>query len=146
MLSELERAGDASAELVELNGLGEVAHRAVLHGFHGGLEIGLARHEQHWQIAIVLVKVPQQLDAVHVRHVHVAHHQIERSAHRERGSFAAVPRFRHDVTRPLQHPAKAPAQLLVVVDEQHALGPARALRQLGFRFRSGQPALGRLLP
>jgi hypothetical protein len=72
-----------------IDGLGEVVLGAILHRFDGGLDGTLRREQDHAEMLLVLER-PQQLQAVHLRHDHVADHDrgAERGDERER--FFAV--------------------------------------------------------
>ena len=68
---------DGGAQLVQLDGLGEIVGRAFLEGVHRGADGGVARHHDDFGAGRHLLDGLQQLDAVHLLHLQVREDDVE---------------------------------------------------------------------
>jgi hypothetical protein len=66
------------------------------------------------------VKRFQQIDTIHVRHVHVTQHQIELALRHQFDRAASVARFGDQVTTAtFEHCCKCTSNLGLIIDDQH---------------------------
>jgi hypothetical protein len=65
-------------DLVLLQRLGQVVEGPLLHGVHGAVDRPVRGHERHTQTRLRGQELRQQVDAVHVRHLEVGEHHVER--------------------------------------------------------------------
>ena len=93
---------DAHIELVDAIRLGEVIIRAELHRLDRGLDRTLAGQHDYFRGVRAFVHAPQQLHAVHVRHVNVAQQHIDIAFFQLAQCCIAVSRGLHAVTESLK--------------------------------------------
>ena len=136
---------DGDLELVDGEGLGKVVERAFLHRRHRRLDARERRDHDHGQGGVDVVRPPQQLDAVHSRHLEVGQQQVrgigldERQRamgiRRRQASMAGAPQ---DARAVLDHVG------LVVDDDDRRVAHAVTRRAIGgmaglYRVAPGPP-------
>ncbi len=118
----LESAIDHQANLVDLEGLGQVVVGARLHGRDGRLGAGKSGDHDDLRVGMKLLGLGQNHHAVDVRHAQVGDHHVELAfLHRRQGCAASGRRF-HSMPGATQMDAQELAHGALVVDDQNVTG------------------------
>ncbi len=117
-LAALDGARDHVGERVEVDRLREVVLRALADRLHRGRDLAERRHDDHREVAVLIVEALEELDAVHLRHAQVGDDDIRRPLRRAGEGGRAVLRERDVVSLlPQQLLEACPGAGLVVDDE-----------------------------
>jgi len=114
----LEGLFHAEQDSMLLEGLGEVVHGAVAHGFHGGLHGAESRDENDGIGGIQLLSVPHESQAVHAGHFQIHDEQIVTLFANPLQGGDPVPGFVHSMPLEAQHDAQNMAHLGFVIDHE----------------------------
>ena len=107
----IQRFTDFLQQFIGIDGLGHVVAGSQLHGLHGGLDVGIARHDDEGDGQLLLGQPAQQVGAVVVGQAQVGQDQIHllclnvlagtgHIAGRSHGeSLLSQPRFQHHAVR-----------------------------------------------
>ena len=138
----LERALDRRGDLVEIERLVREVIGAELHGLDGGLDAGVRRQQNHQDVLVELLDLPQDGDAVGVGQPIVEQDEIDALGQLLHGGAPGV-RLEHVVSLGLEAFGQRPANQGFVVDDKnrgfrHDVDPVQAAR---VRSRDGAPAV-----
>ena len=111
-------------QLVQVDRLAQVVHRAQLQGRHGLGHVGEGGHQEEGQVGAAAAGLAQHLQAVHAGHAHVADHQGGALAPQQGQGDAAVGGLDHVEARLAQGGGVEVAVGGLVVHDQHAGGGA----------------------
>jgi hypothetical protein len=117
---DLERALHEQAHLVERERLHEVVERALAHRLDRARDRRVGRHQHDHRVGPPPAQLAQQREAVHPRHAHVAEHEVERFRSASRSASRAVLGDHHPVAEPREIRLEMAADVLLVVDDEHA--------------------------
>ena len=109
------------AQLVVVEVLCDVVVSAVLHGLHGGFDLGDGRDHEDLDQAVVLLDDPEDFEAADARQPDVEQHQVDVFAVQD-GKGGLAGRDPQHAVIALQDGRERIAHPLVVVDHKHGLG------------------------
>ena len=113
---------DRREQFIQIDGLGEVIHRAIAHGADGFANVGVGGHEQDRQRGVDLARAAQGFQPGEARHPHVGHHHGDVAvAQRFQGAFAG---FHNGGLKPLA-PQKCIEQAALACIVVHNQDPHR---------------------
>ena len=87
-------------QMLDVEGLGDVVRRAVLHEIHGGLGGAVTGDDQEISVDVALADLAEQILTVHGRHAQVADDEIEAPLGQAPQGFLTVGRLGHGITGP----------------------------------------------
>lgn len=124
----VDRPHDPPRELVGVEGLGDVVHRAVAQRLHDVGDLAVGGHQDDRRLGRLAADPAQQREPAHLRHLHVADGQVEGVRGQEVRGLRAVARFGHLMPRVDEGARHALEHVHVVVgheDVQHGPGPSQ---------------------
>ena len=71
-----QRAIRHSDRIFDIEGLGQVLEGAVAIGWNGTIEIGMCRHDDHWQFGVLLLDRREQVQPADAGHADITDNRV----------------------------------------------------------------------
>ena len=114
----LEGLAHPGAHLLELKRLDDVIHRAHRQRADGGIDVGVTGDHDDRDVGVAPAHFPEEVDAVHLRHLHVGHDVGDRPRRKDRQGLDPVPRLTADESVCSHEMRQHLPQARLVVDDQ----------------------------
>ena len=119
-LPRLEGVAQGHAEVLEVDGLGDVVVGAEPHRLHRRADIGVGGHDDHLDVGMALLDLAEHLDPVRVGQLEIQQEEVGALLPDGRHGSRAVLRGLDVVAELLERLLEGPANQALVVNDQHS--------------------------